>query len=84
MSQEADLFASRHVVIKNLKDKYNESTIGIGLASNGQVLELLTSSDGSTWTIIITDSNGQTRMRAAGNSWETVPYPQPEQPKEGI
>ncbi|MDP6709182.1 MAG: hypothetical protein QF893_22810 [Alphaproteobacteria bacterium] len=63
--------SSRSNFLDNLGKRYAESPTAIGLASNGSVLEVLTSKNGS-WTIIITQPNGTTCMVANGESWETL------------
>lgn len=65
--------AKRADVLKHLSAKYSETPIGIGLANNGGVIEVLTSADGATWTIIITLPNGPTCMVSAGENWQRVP-----------
>ena len=62
----------RNAFMKQLGQQYHESPAAIGLASNGSVLEVLTSEKGS-WTILVTDVRGTTCMVATGESWEDVP-----------
>ncbi len=62
---------SRSNFLDNLGKRYAESPTAIGLVSNGSVLEVLSSENGS-WTIIITQPNGTTCMVASGESWETI------------
>ena len=40
--------------------------MALGLASNGGLLEVLTSGNGGTWTIILTMPNGVSCLVAAG------------------
>ncbi len=63
---------SRATLLTKLDEQYSESPSAIGLASNGSLLEVLTSDKGS-WTIIVTAPNGTTCMVASGNSWELLP-----------
>lgn len=60
-------------VRKNLLAKlhrgYDETPVASGLASTGNVVELLISA-GGTWTIIITRPNGITCIAAAGQDWQ--------------
>jgi hypothetical protein len=60
----------RKDVVKQLADKYQESPVAIGLASNGGLVEVLTTGNGSTWTIIITMPNGMSCLVAAGEDWQ--------------
>ncbi len=63
----------RPVVMRQLEDKYDEKPVAIGIANNGSMVEVLTTSDGRTWTIVITLPNGTTCLVAAGEDWETFP-----------
>lgn len=65
---------ARHKVVQALDDHYSEKASSMGLASNGNVVEVLTSTKGS-WTIIMTQPSGVTCMVAAGEHWENVPGP---------
>ena len=65
---------ARSKFLANLGDRYAEAPTALGLASNGSVLEVLTSKKGS-WTIIVTAPNGTTCMVASGQSWEMLPQP---------
>lgn len=44
----------------------------MGLASNGSVLEILTSRSGESWSILVTMPNGMTCLIASGENWEKV------------
>ena len=59
-------------VVKVLRDRYDEAPAFIGLATGGAVVEVFTSEDGSTWTIVMTLPNGLSSIIAAGESWESV------------
>ncbi len=63
---------SRAEVLYRLAADYKETPSAIGLASNGGLIEVLTNTDGATWTIIITMPNGATCLVAAGESWQPV------------
>ena len=64
--------STRADVLNLLADKYSEAPVAVGLADNGGVIELLTSGQGGTWTIIITMPDGTSCMLAAGEDWEQV------------
>jgi len=59
----------RQSILEQLQRDYAETPVSRGLASNGTVLELLTSPDGSTWTMLITLPNGTSCFGAAGEMW---------------
>ncbi|MDG2270583.1 MAG: hypothetical protein P8M28_09250 [Alphaproteobacteria bacterium] len=62
----------RNAAVTHLAKKYQEQPVAIGLASNGGVFEVLTNDAGSTWSIIVTMSDGTSCMVAAGEHWEPV------------
>ncbi len=59
-------------VTKQLESRHAESRVGIGLASTGQVLEVFTTGDGSSWTIVMTRPDGMSCVIAAGEAWEQI------------
>ena len=61
---------TRTEMLKLLGDKYTERPSAFGIAKNGGLVEVLTTENGSTWTIIITMPNGFSCMVAAGEAWE--------------
>ena len=65
------LCGSRETVMKQLASEYQEAPVGIGLASNGAVVELLTSSNG-TWTLLVTMPRGPTCLMGTGEAWQPV------------
>ncbi len=72
-AQAQSLCGNRTDVLGKLSNGYSENASAMGLASNGGVVEVLTSPKGDTWTIIITMPNGVSCLVAAGESWETLP-----------
>lgn len=69
--QQQRACATRDAALQHLAKKYAEEPVAIGLANNGGVLEVL-SSDGGSWTIILTMPSGVACMLATGQSWESV------------
>ncbi len=59
-------------VTKQLESRHSESQVGIGLASTGQVFEVFTTGDGSSWTIVMTRPDGMSCLVAAGEAWEQI------------
>ena len=59
-------------VTKQLESRHSESQVGIGLASNGSVVEVFSTDDGSSWTIVMTMPNGKSCVVAAGEGWEQI------------
>ena len=58
-----------HVVFeKNLPKQYNETPSGIGVMSNGNVLEMWFSPGGS-FTVLVTNGRGHSCVVADGEGW---------------
>lgn len=54
-----------------LGKRYKEQTVAIGIANNGRLMEVYSSKDGSTWTIIMTTPQGESCVVADGKSWDS-------------
>lgn len=72
-AQAAPTCDRRPEVLRQLEDRYSEKPVAIGIANNGGLIELLTTPDGRTWTIVITLPSGMTCLVAAGEDWESYP-----------
>ena len=59
-------------VLKILGENYAEAPIEMGLTRAGNVIELFTSSDGSTWSLVVTSPDGLSRVVASGENWVSV------------
>ena len=59
-------------MLAHLAQKYGEAPVAIGVTSGGGLVEILTSGDGATWTIIVSGPNGTSCMVAAGEGWRTL------------
>ncbi len=64
----------RAKVLGHLAQKYDEAPIAVGVTSSGGIVEVLTTGDGQTWTIILSDPNGTSCLIAAGEGWRTLPF----------
>ena len=71
-SAQVALCGLRPDMLRGLSGTYSEEPSAMGLATNGGVVEVLTSPEGDTWTIIITSPNGMSCLIAAGENWEDV------------
>jgi hypothetical protein len=79
MAGQADAQAvcgSHDQIVAQLGEVYKETQQSLGLAANGSVIEVFASEAG-TWTILITDTAGQTCMAAAGEAWQTMASAEP-------
>jgi hypothetical protein len=64
----------RTKVIGHLASKYQEAPIAIGVTSSGGLVEVLTTGDGNTWTIIVSNPNGVSCLVAAGEGWRAIRF----------
>lgn len=55
-----------------LAKKYSENPVAMGTVSEDRYMQLFVSSEGS-WTILVTKTDGQACIVAAGNNWEKLP-----------
>ncbi|MEM7172894.1 MAG: hypothetical protein AAF530_22220 [Pseudomonadota bacterium] len=60
----------RDSVIKLLSNKYKEAPVAIGVTNTGGLVEVLSTGNGSTWSIIVTTPNGMSCLVAAGEGWQ--------------
>lgn len=63
----------RDDVLGHLAQKYQELPVAVGVTNRGGLIEVLSSGDGKTWTIIISSPNGQACMVATGEGWRALP-----------
>ena len=66
------LCGPREGFLEGLKKSSNETPVQHGLV-NGNLMELLVSPDGETWTLLLSQPNGITCAVAAGVHWEASP-----------
>ncbi len=63
----------RSEALAHLDKKYGEVQVAIGVTNKGGLVEVLTSADGATWTIIVTTPDGTSCLVASGEGWRTKP-----------
>ncbi len=63
-------------MVAMLKQQYEEVAIGMGLSSDGTLIEIFTSPSG-TWSIVNTKPNGTACLVQAGKHWESKQIPKP-------
>ena len=63
----------RKAAIRHLQGKFSEAPVAMGLTNTGEVLEVLTSDGGRSWTMLLTMPNGSTCLVTAGEAWKTIP-----------
>ncbi len=68
---------SRDNALDTLAQRFGEEQVARGLTSEGTMIEMLTTKSGHTWTIIVTDKNGQSCLIMSGEAWQWVKEPKP-------
>lgn len=56
-------------MVDHLANRYNERSVSVGLEISGKLIELFTTPDGSTWTLVMNMPNGPACVVAAGVEW---------------
>ncbi len=69
MAQAQPNCGDRDKIVTHLQSKYQETHRASGLESETKMVEIWTSGDSGTWTILITRANGVTCVAAAGQNW---------------
>jgi hypothetical protein len=64
--------AKHNTLIGMLTKKYSENPIAMGTVNEDRFMQLFVSPQGS-WTILITKTNGEACIVAAGQNWEKLP-----------
>ena len=60
-------------IAKQLSNKYDEAPVAFGLQSNGNLLQVYSSEQKGTWTVVSTTPTGVSCIVAAGKRWESLP-----------
>jgi hypothetical protein len=71
-SAAAPACGPRSELLKQLSQRYSEAPVAVGLASDGSLIELLTSGNGASWTLIVSQPHGPSCLIAAGESWQSL------------
>ena len=64
----------RASIIGHMAEKYREAPVAIGVTSTGSIVAVLTTGDGTTWTIIVSNPNGTSCLIAAGEGWRALRF----------
>jgi hypothetical protein len=73
-AEAQQLCSERGKVIGQFSKVYKETPVAGGLTRDGRLIEILSTGDGSTWTIVISESNGDTCVIMAGEGWRALKY----------
>jgi hypothetical protein len=71
-SEQQMLCNKRAAVMEHLSQQYSEAPSALGMSANGGVIEVLTSKDGATFTILMTTPEGLSCLVAMGSNWEDI------------
>lgn len=69
-AQNVNVCGKRYDFIAHLEKRHGEVPTSIGVASNGNLLEVLSNPKTHTWTILVTNPNEVSCVVAAGEAWE--------------
>ncbi|HYD99834.1 MAG TPA: hypothetical protein VEH84_10655 [Alphaproteobacteria bacterium] len=69
----APMCQKRTMIVDQLSGRFSEQPKAVGVTSNGGIVELLSSQDGSTWTLLVTMPDGISCLLAAGVDWIDSP-----------
>lgn len=61
-------------VLDQFLKSYKEVPIAAGLTGDGRMLEVLSSGDTGTWTIVLSRPNGVTCVVMAGEAWRKLKF----------
>ena len=61
-------------VLDQFLKTYKEAPIATGLTRDGRMLEVLSSGDTGTWTIVLSKPNGVTCVVMAGEAWRKLKF----------
>ena len=65
-------------LLAHLAKKYSEAPVAAGMTNDGRgLVEVLTTGDGGTWTIIVTTPHGMSCLVTAGEGWRWLNPPGP-------
>lgn len=64
--------AKHNQMVGLLSKKYSETPVAMGTVNEDRFMQLFVSSEG-TWTILVTMTDGQACIVAAGQNWEKLP-----------
>ena len=62
--------ASHTTLARQLERRNAEVPVAGGLARNGKLLQVFAARDGSSWTVVVSGSDGRSCVVAAGRYWQ--------------
>ncbi|WP_245525512.1 MULTISPECIES: hypothetical protein [unclassified Mesorhizobium] len=67
----AEQCAARTDMVKALGEKFHENAAAVGMINPNVIVEVFVSERG-TWTILATDTQGQSCVLSAGEGWQSA------------
>lgn len=74
-AEAAPFCDQRETVLSRLLKGYQERPTAVGVTNNGGLVEVLTSPEGETWSIIVSTPQGTSCLVAAGQWWSEKRMP---------
>lgn len=68
---QENVCGKREKIVARLENGYQEFNSAMGMSTNGGLVELFTSEEG-TWTLMLTQPDGVSCLIAAGQNWESL------------
>jgi hypothetical protein len=68
-ARNAQRCAPRADLLKQLSSLYREAPVAVGVADDGNLLEVLAANKGETWTVLVTRANGVSCVMITGQDW---------------
>ena len=78
LAQSPPMCLERSQLTEALQEAYHESPRGAGLQSPYQMLEIWSSPETGSFTVLVTRPDGISCVVASGNYWQDAPPPQPD------
>ena len=70
---QTQMSCSQHSkVVGQFANSYQEIPVAGGLTEDGRLIEVLSTGDGKTWTIIISKPDGESCVMMAGEGWKKL------------
>jgi hypothetical protein len=62
---------SRDDVHQALEQGFGETPVAMGIVSEDVIVELFAAAEGATWTLMVSNADGQACVLAAGTDWQS-------------
>ena len=68
--QAQSICAERSIIIERLENRFHESYQGAGLQSTTSLIEIWSSGESGSWTILLSNADGTSCVIASGMNWQ--------------